>query len=83
MKSFKNFYDTLPQKAQKRFKSDIMQSCFWKNEDLFYKKMRGDNGITSLESKIITEIINKKYKKIFSLARQISFEIDEFLKDEN
>jgi hypothetical protein len=82
MKSFKNFYSILPGDGQKLFKSDIMNACKWKSDDLFYKKMRGANTINELESEKINEIIEKRYKKIFLLARQISFEIDEVLSNE-
>jgi hypothetical protein len=59
-----------------------MNACKWKSDDLFYKKMRGANTINELESEKINEIIEKRYKKIFLLARQISFEIDEVLSNE-
>lgn len=81
MKSFNNFYEMLPSKGQKAFKSEVMKACYWKTDDIFYKKMRGDRPINELENQAINKIIDSKYKKIFQLARKVYTEIDELLKN--
>jgi hypothetical protein len=80
MKSFKNFYQILPETAQKQFKKEVIKACGF-NDDQFYKKMRGATKILKPQSDVILKIA-KRYSRIFMFARQLDRETDSVLYNE-